>query len=348
MKEKWKIILAVIVTAVVVGAATWGAVMYSIPAAKQMTNLTLMVNYTLAMRHSPFFVGVEKGFYRDEGINLIITPSTGSGVVATAVQGNTVQLGHLSGAVALSYIGHGATFKIIMAYQYKDLTSVTYLSSVVPLGLKTPKDMEGKSFGCDEGSSTWLIMNSIMTKTGANSSKVKRIVGAPPVLITGLFNGQWDTTCTSADTDFPIVQLLAAQKGMTVGQTIFADWPGGYDAIGFVIAASPSLMQSNPGILKNFVRATIKSVQYTIANPTEAVQLMFAANPLLNKDALPLQLQVAIPSFAVPSNYASTIKYGQIPPAMLNSTIYWASVTQGKSFVPPTPDQSYTDAFLPY
>src|SRR5208337_1546109 len=111
----------------------------------------------------------------------------------------------------------------------------------------------------------WLLVKALMTKAGADYSKVKTVVADPSVLISGLLSGQWDSYCGAADADFLVLQKQAAQKGVAVNETLLADW--GLQAIGYVIVASSNLMQSNPNLLKAFVRATIKSVQYTMNNP---------------------------------------------------------------------------------
>jgi ABC-type nitrate/sulfonate/bicarbonate transport system substrate-binding protein len=44
-------------------------------------------------RHSPYFVGLEKGFYREAGFDVAIAPATGSGFVITALEGGKADYG---------------------------------------------------------------------------------------------------------------------------------------------------------------------------------------------------------------------------------------------------------------
>ena len=50
-----------------------------------LKKITFLTNYTFHGRHSPFFVGLDKGYYRDAGFDIEIAPATGSGFVITAV-----------------------------------------------------------------------------------------------------------------------------------------------------------------------------------------------------------------------------------------------------------------------
>src|SRR5919112_1061106 len=60
------------------------------PAQKKVSFLT---NYVFHGRHSPFFVGLEKGFYKEAGFAIQISPATGSGFVVTAVDGGKADYG---------------------------------------------------------------------------------------------------------------------------------------------------------------------------------------------------------------------------------------------------------------
>jgi NitT/TauT family transport system substrate-binding protein len=68
--------------------------------------IVFLTNYVFLGRHAPFFVGLEKGFYREAGFDISISPSTGSGFVIAALEGGKADFGIAKRPVVQS-IGKG-------------------------------------------------------------------------------------------------------------------------------------------------------------------------------------------------------------------------------------------------
>ena len=54
-----------------------------------------MLNWYLYSEHAPFFLGKERGYYDQEGIELDIQEGRGSGVTVQAVAANTATFGYV-------------------------------------------------------------------------------------------------------------------------------------------------------------------------------------------------------------------------------------------------------------
>ncbi|MGH9323204.1 MAG: ABC transporter substrate-binding protein, partial [Vicinamibacteria bacterium] len=63
------------------------------PGRAEPKKITFLTNYVFLGRHAPFFVGLDKGFYRDAGFDGEITPSSGSGFVIAALEGGKADFG---------------------------------------------------------------------------------------------------------------------------------------------------------------------------------------------------------------------------------------------------------------
>ena len=55
------------------------------PADKPLKKVLFLTNYVFHGRHSPYFVGLDKGFYKEAGFDVQIAPATGSGFVVSAL-----------------------------------------------------------------------------------------------------------------------------------------------------------------------------------------------------------------------------------------------------------------------
>src|SRR5947209_17602644 len=109
---KFRIVLS-IVAAVAVLASTNPVPAQAQPALKKITFLT---NYTFHGRHTPFFVGAEKGYYRDAGFDIDIQPATGSGFVITAIDSGKADYGMAEAASVVQAAAKGAKIKSFMVF----------------------------------------------------------------------------------------------------------------------------------------------------------------------------------------------------------------------------------------
>ena len=56
--------------------------------------VTLLLNFYLYSEHAPFFLGRERGYFADQGIDLDIQEGRGSGPTVQAIAAGTAQFGY--------------------------------------------------------------------------------------------------------------------------------------------------------------------------------------------------------------------------------------------------------------
>src|SRR5215207_9212754 len=76
--------------------------------------ITFLTNYVFHGRHSPYFVGLEKGFYKDAGFDIQIQPATGSGFVVTAIDSGKADYGMADAGTTIQAIAKGSKIKSFM------------------------------------------------------------------------------------------------------------------------------------------------------------------------------------------------------------------------------------------
>src|SRR5678815_3322649 len=75
--------------------------------------VVLLLNWYLYSEHAPFFLGKERGYYDQEGIDLDIQEGRGSGVSVQAVAANTATFGYVDIATMIKAAAKGAPVKAI-------------------------------------------------------------------------------------------------------------------------------------------------------------------------------------------------------------------------------------------
>jgi NitT/TauT family transport system substrate-binding protein len=273
-------------------AAALAAALMPIAASAQGTGakkITFLTNYVFNGRHAPFFVGAEKGFYKDAGFDMQIQPATGSGFVITAIDGGKADYGMADVSSLANGIAKGAKVKAFMVYT--DITT-NGLASLTPY--PTPESVVGKKIAASQTDSVRVILPIIFDAKKLDPASINWVAADPGVYSSLLLSGQVDLFTATSDGDVPALVKVAAPQGKTVHFASFADW--GYDIFGYVLLGTAQSVTTNPAEAKRFADATKKAVAYAIDHPDETAEIMVKANPTMNLDTVKTQWRETIKS----------------------------------------------------
>src|SRR3954452_10139169 len=101
----------------------------------------LRLNWYFGGLHVPFYYGKEKGFYKEEGIDLTINEGRGSANTVQVVAAGSDTFGLADSSSLIATAAKGAEIKSVMTVLSSTGYSVVSLASA---GIKTPRDLEGR------------------------------------------------------------------------------------------------------------------------------------------------------------------------------------------------------------
>ena len=117
---------------------------------KAQDKVTLMLNWYLYSEHAPFFLGKERGFYAEEGIDLDIQEGRGSAVTAQAVAAKSATFGYIDVTTMIKAAAKGAPLKSTgVLFQLSPMSVMGFADK----NIKTPKDIIGKTVATTPGDS---------------------------------------------------------------------------------------------------------------------------------------------------------------------------------------------------
>jgi NitT/TauT family transport system substrate-binding protein len=302
-----RVLIATVASLVIAAGASVSALAQGAP-----KKITFLTNYVYNGRHAPFFVGLEKGFYKEAGFDIEIKPATGSGFVITAIDGAKADYGMADVSSVAQGIAKGAKVKGFMVYT--DITT-NGLASLTPH--PTPESVVGKKIAAGQTDSVRVILPIIFDGKGLDASKINWQAADPSVYFALLLSGQVDLFTATSDGDVPALVKVAGPQGKTVHFSSFADW--GYDIFGYVLVGSAENVTKNPDEAKRFASATRKAVEYAIKNSDETAQIMVKHNPTMNLDTVKTQWAGTIKSIQTP--YVEKNGYGAATDDRIERTI---------------------------
>jgi NitT/TauT family transport system substrate-binding protein len=179
-------LLAVIATAT-------GAAAQSTPA---LEPVTLRLGWTYIGGFSPLYLGVEKGFFREQGIDLKILEGKGTVPSAATVANGSDDFGYFDiGSVSL-LIDKGLAVRGIA--QIRQKTGAAYIS-MKKTGIDRPEKIVGHSVALTPGASTTQLFAGFVAANKLDMSKIKQEGLDPSIFVKALIAGQVDAILSYYD-----------------------------------------------------------------------------------------------------------------------------------------------------
>ena len=222
---------------------------------------------------APLFLGREKGFFRQEGIEVRPQLTEGGAEVAAGVQSGSFDFGYAGVIPILIAKAQGLPVQIVATTddQLKDPKEADVITVARgDSGIRTAKDLEGATVGVNllKGVAEVVIRASI-EKDGGDPSKVKLLEVPFPEMVAALEAKRIDAAF------IPEPFLLQAVQG---GAQVIEN--ASYQAVdpeGFELGiyfASDQYIEENPDVVDRFVRASNRSAEYAAAHPDEVRKII--------------------------------------------------------------------------
>jgi NitT/TauT family transport system substrate-binding protein len=239
---------------------------------------------------APYLVAIDKGYYKAEGLDVTIDPGSGSVEGINRVASGAYQVGFADINSLVKYRDNPANLPVKAVLMVYD-TPAFSIVSLKKSGIRSPKDLEGKTLGAPAADGAWAQWPIFVQANKIDTGKVKvENVGFPvrePMLVQGKVDaiaGFW----------FSSYMNLKANgvAGEDIAVMLMRDY--GVDLYGNVIVANPDFMRFSPKAVAGFVKATIRGIQDTVKDPDAAIESVMKRNPIAKRDVELERLKLSI------------------------------------------------------
>jgi NitT/TauT family transport system substrate-binding protein len=251
--------------------------------------VTLNINWFFLGDHSPYFVATDKGWYKEENLEVNIVPGKGSADVAKKIDVGSAEFGIVDTGVLIVARAQGAKVKVVsMLFDKSPYCMFMHKDS----GINSPKDLVGKKIGAPPGDAQRTIFPALATVHNFDAGKVTFVNIAPEAKYAALAARQVDVIF-----DFysgaPLLYKAVPQEQIKF--MMFADL--GVDVYSNAIVVRDAYVKENPGMIKRFVKASLKGWEFTLKNPEEAINIMAKYRPDIDKPIFLTNLKLIIDLF---------------------------------------------------
>ena len=311
-------------------------------ASAQDTTIRFTLGWKTQGSDAAFFVARDKGYYKAEGLNVVIDQGEGSGATVTRIMGGAYDAGFGDINAIIQNAAQKPGEAPVMVYQMWNRPPFAIVTKK-SLNVTKPRDLEGKTLGGAQGTPTTRLLPVFINKNGLSSDKIKVSNMAPnlqePLLIKGDIDGALVFNITSY---FNLV-LNRQDPDKYFNWMLFGDY--GMDLYSNGLMVSQKLIKDNPKAVAGLVRATNKAMLEIAKDQNLGMKGVMNFDNLVNEAVEKRRMQFAYTELIV-SPEMKEIGIGDIKDDRMKRAI--AIVVEGYG-LPRAPEVSevYSRQFLP-
>lgn len=209
-------------------------------------------------------MGIDRGFFRDEGIDLRIRTVYGGPELAATYDSGELLFGQIGSPPGVTAIAHGARFRIVGG----GMRRAAHMYLGVRSDIGSYEELKGRRIGIlSRGSCAEWFLRNILLNQGLDPDRDIEIVplaGVYPRLLDEIRDGRIDGA-------------LTIEPNLALGETlgILKVWRAVYDEPNLprvqwaIRVANTGFIEKEPELLRALLRACRRSTQYALAHPAE-------------------------------------------------------------------------------
>ncbi|MDY3367049.1 ABC transporter substrate-binding protein [Zhenhengia yiwuensis] len=302
-------------------------------ASKADNNITVVLDWVPNTNHTGLYVALEKGFYKDLGLNVEIMQPPEGGALSLVAAGKA--------EFAVSFqeeIGPALTSEnplpVVAVASIID-HNVSGIISLKEKGIDSPSKLEGKRYASWDTPFERAILTNIVEGDGGDFSKVELIPNTVTDVISAL-----QTDIDAVWVYYGWDGIATELAGLDTNYIAFRDINPVFDFYTPVLASGTKYLEENEEEAKKFLEATAQGYEYAIANPEEAAEILVKHAPEVD-----LELAKASQAFLANEYQAEKASWGTIDETRWTTFYDW--MYEEGLIGADLGSQGFTNAYLP-
>lgn len=249
-------------------------------------NVTLVLKWVPQSQFAGYFVAADKGYYRQEGLNVTIKPGGPDIVPEQVVAGGAAQFGidWLSALLVAREKGLPIV-NIAQVFQATGMRLIAFKSS----GITSIQGFRGHTVGVWPSGNEYQFY-ALMHKEGMSPPQKYMHVVTEGFVMDPFLNHQLDVAHAMTYNELGVV----LEHGVPMSRLRIFDYNKlGVSILEDGIFSTPGYLHSHRDVAVRFLRASIRGWRYAVAHPDEAGRISFSHAPSAEKTTLAHQIYMA-------------------------------------------------------
>ena len=335
MKTNKRILAILLTLAMALSLAACGQ--SEAPAAQDLQEITLVLDWTPNTNHTGLYVAQEKGYFAEAGLNVQIVQPPEDGA-ALLVSSGRAQFG----ISFQDYMAPGLTGDSPL-----DITAVAAIiqhntSGIVSRkgeGMDRPKGLEGHKYATWDMAVEKATLQQVVEKDGGDFSKVTLI----PSTVTDEVSALKSNSVDAIWIFYGWAGVACETAGLETDYFAFKDIDPVFDFYTPVLIANNSFLEEQPETARKALEAISRGYEFAAENPEEAAEILIQASPELRDSEA---LVVASQKYLAQEYIADAPRWGEFDPQRWSGFFTWLN-DSGLMETPLNPEVGFTNDYLP-
>lgn len=247
--------------------------------------VNFVLDWVIYGRAAPYFVALDKGFFKSRNIDANI--ERGYGSVASLKRLGAGQADFVFadfGGLILARANENLLAKMVAVIYAKNGHAVHYLESS---GIKSPADLVGKTVAGAPGTTVAALFPAFLRANNIDPSTVHVVSVDPQALNAVLLAKQFDAML-EFNFNHAVLVKEGALSGLKPELMMYADYNLRFYANGII--TTDEMIQKNPDLVRRFVAGIVEGAQYTFDHPEESCEILRKHAPSVDQDVCLLEV----------------------------------------------------------
>ena len=325
-----------------VSAALLGVALFAGAASAQETTIKFTLGWKTQGSDAAFFYAKDNGYFKEEGLNVVIDQGEGSGATVTRIMSGAYDAGFGDVNAIIQNAStkpQDAPVMVYMIWNQPPFAIVTKNGS----GINTIKDFEGHTLGGAQGTPTTRLLPVFAQKNKLEGEKIKISNMAPNLQEPMLIKGDIDAALVFNITSYFNLVLNRQDPDKDYKWFSFGDY--GMDLYSNGVMVSQKLLASNPKAVAGLVRAVNKGMIAVAKDQNAGMKAALNYDNLINVEVEKRRLQYSFDKLIV-SPEMKDIGVGDVKDDRMTRAI--GIIVEGYQLArAPTPAEVFSREFLP-
>jgi NitT/TauT family transport system substrate-binding protein len=303
--------------------------------AEALTKVNFQLNWKITADHAAYYVALKNGWFEEEGLDVNIIIGQGSGYTVQVLDSGKAEIGISDAPVPIKGIAQGAEIKIVGIIFDKHPNCMYFWKDS---GITKPQDIVGKTVAVPAADGHYVMWPAFAKQIGVDADSVKFVNIEPAAKVAALATKKADVVF-ELYTGKPFMEKAIPPEEL--GTILWSDH--GFNAYAHSLVARNDVIESNPEMVKGFLKAAYRGWDFVLKNPEEAIQILSEYHPINQTDYL-ANLMLVMEFFKTDRYKNNGIGY--IDPDRLKNTIELVEKYIGVE-INFEPEDAYTSDFFP-
>ncbi len=260
------------------------------PLANAADRVKFILDWAYQSQHSMFTIPADDGTYADLDLNVQVDRGAGSGDTVAKVASGAYEMGVADFYSMLRFNSQNPDNKL-MAVMAVDDRSALAVASLSERGIKTPAELNGKTIASPAGDASRQLFPLFAQANNIDEPTIRWNNVSVELREPILRRGDADAITGHLTTISMAIDAIGMERD-DIQFMAYSDY--GVELVGHVVVARPEYVQSNPDVVRRFLRGAVHGYKKMVADPQLAVASIRKRDPMANADIELARLKMSL------------------------------------------------------